>query len=385
MRIAIYGAGKFGQYVLNNIEAQAESGHEVVMFIDNSAKEKQKFVCNKPTVSAEMFLKECTELVDCVFVAVSNKNVQQTMVLSLYTKGYIDIYIVQDYVFLGELDIFDSTGELKSYVKRIQEVRPALPSIGYKIINTCNLKCKRCVECSNIAVDEKILSIDMLVQSLEGLKKRFSEVWYIFIKGGEPFLNPNIEQYIIETRKRFPYAAIRIITNGLLLTGISKRVIDVIRSNGIEIGISEYPPTREVMDKIIEFGLQNEVAVFIERGIRITEFEKILTCTNEDYVTAWENCNDSECYLLSEGRIYTCSIALRNYDWQDYFGLNISESELEECSVDVIKGEESGWDILARIGSPSRICRYCATKPEYVPWEANDGHVNRDEWIVKGE
>lgn len=385
MRIAIYGAGNFGQYVLHSIESQAESRHEVVMFIDNGVGEEEKLICNKQTVSVETFLRAYTESVDCVFVAVSNKNVQQIMVLSLFTKGYADVYIVQDYVFIGKLDIFDQSGSLKSYVKRIQEMKPVLPAIGYKIINTCNLKCKRCVECSNIAVDEKILNIDLLVRSLEGLKKKFSEVWYIFIKGGEPFLNPYIEQYLIETRKRFPYATIRIITNGLLLTRISESVVDAIRSNGIEIGVSEYPPTREIMDKIIEFGAKNEIAIFIERGAQITEFEKILTYKNEDYVTAWKNCNDSECYLLSEGRIYTCSIALRNYDWQDYFGLKISEDELEECSADILKGEESGWDILARIGSPSKVCRYCSTKPEYVPWEVNDEHVNKDEWIVREE
>lgn len=384
MRIAIYGAGKFGQYVLNNIESQTKARHEVVMFIDNSVKE-EKMICNKQAVSVEMFLKAYTGAVDCVFVAVLNKSVQQMMALSLYTKGYIDIYMVQDYVFTGELDVFDQSGKLKSYIRKIQETKPVLPSIGYKIINTCNLKCKRCVECSNIAVDEKILDVDLLVRSLDGLKKKFSEVWYIFIKGGEPFLNPHIEQYLIETRNKFPYATIRIITNGLLLTRLSESVINAVRDNGIEIGVSEYPPTRDIMDKIIEFGLKNEIAIFIEHGAQITQFEKILTYKNEDYVTAWKNCNDSECHLLSEGRIYTCSIALRNYDWQDYFGLKISKDEIEECSADILKGEESGWDILAQIGSPSKICRYCSTKPEYVPWEINDGHVCREEWIVKEE
>lgn len=384
MKIAIYGAGNFGQYVLHNIEEHTGISHKVVLFIDNATDKKQKFICNKPIISLDEFLGHFTKMVDCVFIAVCNKRIQQTMALSLFTKGYTDLYIIQEHVFIGRLDIFGKTGELKSYIRKMQEIKPYLASVGYKVIDTCNLKCKSCIECSNIAIEENILSIDLLVKSLDGLKRKFSEVGYIFIKGGEPFLNANIAQYIKETRKRFPYSSIRIITNGLLLPKISDEIINVIRDNGIEIGISEYPPTREMMDKILDFGLERQIEIFIENEIFITEFEKNLSYTNEDYIAAWENCNDNECHLLANGRIYMCSVALRNYDWRNYFGLNISEDQMEDCSADVINGEEDGWNILAKISQHSKVCKYCSVKPEHVPWEVSGSHVDKDDWIVKG-
>lgn len=382
MNIAIYGAGKFGQYALHNIAAWSECGHKVIMLIDNNVSAS---VCGKPVVSAESFLRDFTQAVDCVFIAVTDRNVQQTLALSLFTKGYRNIYIIHENVYIGKLDIFDEVGKIKSYVKKIQDMSPRLPSVGFKIINTCNLKCKRCIECSNIATEENVLDIDLFIRSLDGLKRKFSGVGYIFIKGGEPFLNPNVEQYVEEARKRFPYAVIRIITNGLLLPKIDRGVFDVIRNCGVQIGVSEYPPTRKMMDQILEIGSENGIEIYIENEIYIEEFEKNLSYTNEDYITAWKNCNDSECHLMANGRIYTCSVMVRNYEWQNYFGLHISEEELEECSADILCGAEDGWEILAKIGAPAKVCKYCSIKPECLPWEISDKHVQKEDWIVKGE
>ena len=80
---------------------------------------------------------------------------------------------------------------------------------------------------------------------LKQLQKLFSTVHSIRLMGGDPLLNPQIENFMLTTRNHFPKAAILIITNGILLPQMSETFWQTCRTCSIEISITVYPPLKE--------------------------------------------------------------------------------------------------------------------------------------------
>ncbi len=92
MKVAIYGAGKYGQYIREAIAFHECAKVSVVSWIDNLIHNKE--ICGLPVYTEKEFLQEHHfESVDAVIVAVRKIDLAQNMTASLLLQGYQQIYI----------------------------------------------------------------------------------------------------------------------------------------------------------------------------------------------------------------------------------------------------------------------------------------------------
>jgi organic radical activating enzyme len=322
--------------------------------------------------------------VDGVLVAAIREDDAQDMVLSLYRENYGEIYIVPNNVWEGELPVVDENRELYSYIKPMDEVLPTLYHIEYHVVDSCNLNCKRCGHFSNIVKGEAFADLEEFRSDLLGLQKRFGNITEFLLLGGEPLLNPDLDEFIYAVKEAFPKTQIIITTNGLLVPSISPKVLKAIQYCGAMIRVSQYPPIKNMIDKILKFGFEHRIKIQI---IKREKFLKFLSLTNTDYVTAWENCRSKTCNFLRNHRLYICPSIVLRYENKDFLGLNNEEKLIYESSADIINGSENGWDVLEKLRKPSFPCRYCAKKWEEVDWELTDKKVPVDkmDWVVDDE
>lgn len=157
MKIAIYGAGKFGEYVGRKIKENVDAGIEISVFIDNNVKYSGLHKCEKPIVDLEDFFRCYVGKVDRIIIAASDAMIAQEMALSLIKQKYFNIYMIPEAVYSGQLPIFFN-GKLASYIKLFDQQKPILPYLEYHVSDFCNLKCKGCGHFSN-RVNEKFFRI----------------------------------------------------------------------------------------------------------------------------------------------------------------------------------------------------------------------------------
>ncbi len=381
MKIAIYGAGKCGEYVLRDIQTNMNAKISCTMFIDNKQEFNGKQKYGIPIINLDDFINLYSQKVSGVLIAASNLQVAQEMVLSLLKHKFTDIFLLPEKALDGKLPIINMSGEFMSYIKSFKFCKPVLPYIEYHVSDFCNLKCKGCGHFSNRISKKQTADLNEFKKSLIGLKKRFKSIEKIRLMGGEPFVNNDLWQFIYETRSFFPYADIRIATNGLLLPNISDVVIKAIKECSIVVDITQYPPTRKIIEKIINFVDKNEIRICL--GEEKTQFVKrVCKDINYDVNKAWENCINQNCHFLRGKYLYPCPAVILRYENKDILEINITKEIVDANSFDLINGEENGWEILNTFSEAFDFCMYCSTETERFEWSTSGTTIKKEDWIV---
>ncbi len=381
MKIAIYGAGRFGEYIARQIQECENAKVECALFIDNNPIYSGGRKCGIPIVNVKDFLTSFREM-GGVLIASADLFTAQEMAVSLLNYGYTEIYMIPNTVLDGELPIINKEGELMAYIKHFKYCKPSLPYVEYHVSDFCNLKCKRCGHFSNLVTEKKFPDIGEFRDAITGLSKKFANIRMFRLMGGEPFVNPDLDLFIYEVRKAFPYTDIRVVSNGLLLPRTEEHMIEAIRRCGAVISISQYPPTRRMVENILEFAWQNNVE--IEIGTNITEFFAGLKSNGadtEDIRKVYQECESKTCYFLRKERLYGCPAIILLYENREFFGLDISEEDVYRNSFHVMDGTENGWEILKKLSRPNEFCKYC-TERKWFDWSISDEKAKREDWMV---
>lgn len=386
MKIAIYGAGKCGEYIISELKNSKQGKVSCSLFIDNNPAYAGKQKLDTPIVSLEDFLNTYRQEVDGVLVAASNQFMMQEMTLSLLNENYDSIYLTYPKTLEAVLPVLNKDGDFVSYIKPYAECKPVLPYLEYHVSDYCNLKCKGCRHFSNMVSDKIYPKIEDFRDSLMELSKRFKNIVRIRLMGGEPFTNPNLCDFIYAAKRFFPYADIRIVTNGLLLPQIDKNKMGgAFRECNVGIDLSQYPPTREMLEKIIEFTEENNIDILISKKIQ-KFIRRMDSHVNDDYKAAFENCGSNQCHFLRDKRLYLCGIVKLLYENKEFFGLDISEQFVNDNSIDLVHGNEDGWEILRKISFPSEACKYCSTDFDEFDWCISGDNINKEDWLInRGE
>lgn len=98
--------------------------------------------------------------------------------------------------------------------------------------------------------EKKLPDTASRIHDIEILKDKFTHIIKFFLLGGEPFLNPEINTYVTETRKLLPYTMIQVVTNGLLIPKLDGDVLKTLYDNDIIVSVSEYLPTHRMIKDI---------------------------------------------------------------------------------------------------------------------------------------
>ena len=230
-----------------------------------------------------------------------------------------------------------------------------LPFLETMITQVCNLSCQGCTNYSDL----KHFGYVSWDQGREWLEP-WTELLTIpdfGIMGGEPLINPDVENWIIGVRKLLPNAQIRFTTNGLLLNKWPN-LLKVLQ----DIGNCVFKISVHVNDEALEDTIQNifsqyqwqEVTEYgihrwkTDRGVRfqINRPEYFLKTFQGEYSNmkphysqpskAFDLCVQKTCPLLYKDRIYKCSTSallldtLNKFDrpnwdqWEQYIESGIS-------------------------------------------------------------
>lgn len=380
MRIAIYGAGKCGEYIYKEIKMCRNSKIECSLFIDNNSDYYRGRKYDKPVVKLDCFINSYRKSVDYVFIAVSDMFVAQDMVVSLLNNDYDKIYLMPEWIWEARLPVLNVNGNFRSYIKNYNFFKPCLRYLEYHVSDYCNLKCKRCGHYSNLVTEKTFPNIGEFQESLNGLSKKFKNIRTFRLMGGEPFVNPDMDLYIYKVRDIFPYADIRIVSNGLLFPKVNERTVNSIKECGAIIDISQYPPTRDKIEDILEFLDENQLKYTIGREVK-QFFSQLSENGSENLEKSFSNCCSKTCHFLRRNRLHPCPSVALTYENREFLNLDISEEIVFKNSFDLINGKESGWEMLKKMFSPNDFCGYC-TDMKWYKWSISKD-IKKEDYFVK--
>lgn len=343
----------------------------------------RKVYFNDPDIRTKAFNlipRSAFDDVDMIFLVCDDNSQQIFYKTSDYAARLMEIgiskykiFIVPYVMCIAELPMFVD-GELSPLCKKLADVKPVMRYMEYQVTDFCNLKCKRCEHLANYVKKLEFVGAEYFRFCLERLSEKFENITTFRIMGGEPLLCRNLHEYINAVHEVFPYSQIKIVTNGLLYKNITPEIISAIKNSGAEIQVSQYPPSREIADKIIAFCRYNGLKLYISSPVK--EFsQRTISDKSTDVKKTWAICLSKHCRFLRNTTLYPCWYvwAYSHPEFQDIITKEraVTESECAEVSYDLTKNlDADGWDILAAIDGPMELCRKCGDKHLFFKWES---------------
>lgn len=288
------------------------------------------------------------------------------------------------------LNIVEVNNSIMNLVQR--QLTPQAPNeliIQVNISDHCNLNCKMCTHFSPISQKE-FYSFEQYKKDIAKLGELFDHnIGHVILMGGEPLLNPQLEEYIKETRSSFPKCHISVHTNGILLPNAEN-----LKSGNLWLTCKEYDvgvtytiyPLKIDYKKIEEtakkYGVRTfsfvEAANINEKRDKMLSREPLSTTYSadpEDYIMCYRL---NTCTNLRDGKIFSCPTVAYINKINDKFGLDfkISESDF----IDIYKVQTPD-EICNFISHRIPFCRNCQQKINTyeIPWQRSK--QKKDEWI----
>lgn len=378
MKVAIFGAGKAGQYLYSQINKFA-SDISVDAFIDSKMDEKVS-VEGVSLYRPNEYLKNAS--VDAVIIAAGAQKAVLEMTQTIRKNGIYDIYVLQDIAGKNKLPLFFNGDFISTRIRKLRfsEEKPSLPYFEMPIIDSCNLNCKGCLFGCNRNGVQEYMTLEEIEKDFKRMAELFEDIPWIRILGGEPLLHPEIKKVMELCRKVFGDSEIDLCTNGLLIPKLDDDILESFVKNRITIHISGYKPTYKMMPQIEErlskFNLDYTV-------LKRDKFYKFYTINDKnDPNLSHGKCMSSGCRELYKGRLSKCSGALAFTRLNEQFGTNY-EVKRNVDWFDIHDQTINAWDIERALNQPAAICKYCSdNKMEYFDWSNNEKACLED-YIIK--
>ncbi len=253
----------------------------------------------------------------------------------------------------------------------------------------CNLNCKYCFHFSCIA-EKEFYELDRFKQDMAQMAAVFKgHLKNIQLLGGEPLLNPQVNEYIKVTRKLFPKSTISLLTNATLLDNMDKDFWVNLNENNVNIVPSIYPVKinwASIIDKAKKYNViiygdyncQEELRVDTVDKYRKNKFLKLEL--NEKGNVGVDNSNCSRkfrCNNMYHGKFYPCSAIVYVRHLNKKFNTNFVVTENDYIDLYKVKNINEVKEFLKK---PQPFCdNYCKVCPKKVDWELVKEHT-LSEW-----
>jgi hypothetical protein len=195
-----------------------------------------------------------------------------------------------------------------------QEIRQVMPpKTAVRVMNAldvllterCNLKCKCCEVLVQHFTEPRHIPLGQLMRETDAVFAKFDFVRDIHVLGGEPFIYPQIAEYMdFLARYRDRIGSLYVITNGTILP--KKAVLDAIQGADAFILISDYGALSRKKDALVR--LANDKGI----GAQITDYpwlyENQLVYDDEGSAQRkFDDCYERKhIYTIRDGKIYYC-------------------------------------------------------------------------------
>lgn len=371
MNIAIWGAGKFGQFIIQQL---INKPNIVIKYIIDKRATELKEVFGIPVVTPETFKNNFTEDVAVVLIAFVNSmlNIKELKGQKIKKFG-----IVSDLVYRYGTMLSDNILEDRQIVwaDDINDNLPVLSLLETNVVDYCNLNCKGCSHFSNIFPKGSKVAFETFEKDVCRLSHEVNIMQFNLL-GGEALLSNELEDYIRCLAEYMPATKIQLVTNGILIPKQSSDRMRFFEQNNVYISITEYPPTARMREEIIK--TLNQYGIHFEMRQLVSTFGKNIDVSGKN--DPWEAqriCRESRCHFLREGKIYKCPFsALGNYFFMHYhIPLRFDEG------IDIY-GEENDWkEIINNLNEePVKQCRFCGAE-ERFSW-AVSMNPKKEEWMI---
>ncbi len=261
--------------------------------------------------------------------------------------------------------------------------------IGIHLAEHCNLKCKYCGHFSCIA-EKEFYDLDKFQQDMKQMsfvfKKRLGDMQLF---GGEPLLNPKINEYVKISRKYFPKTSINIITNGVLLDDMNESFWKTLNQNNVQIVPSIYPVKinwKSILDKAEKYN----VGIYADRGhnkkitpdnidkFRITVFGKMTLSKSSGNEMDRSKCEQKfVCNSMHDGKLYPCATIAYIRHLNKKFNTDFVVTEKDYLDLYKIKNTDDVKHFMETPVLP--FCRYCKKGTAGMKWENTSEHA-LSEW-----
>jgi hypothetical protein len=257
---------------------------------------------------------------------------------------------------------------------------PDLEFLEVMVINACNLSCAGCTTFSDL----KHAGYVSWKQGYDWLKPWTDRINIeaIGMMGGEPLMNPELQQWLCGIRELLPQAQIRVVTNGLLLHK-NWWILDLLDTLGNSVlKISQHVDDPILTDAIDQIFSSRDWKSIHEHGIdrwicssglrfQIARPKQFLKTFRGDYAdamphdsdpdSAFSICVQKKCPLLFNGKIWKCGTAaltppmLERFNWPN-------RSHWEPFVVPGLESTCNDQELnrfINNFGKPNLLCKQC--------------------------
>ena len=264
--VFIFGACRNGYKIKKFIEIK--SGEKADYYIDNNKKKQGLDLDGIKVISFEHVLEiiRNEKGIHKILVALLNPEV---VIDQIRDSGIIaDVFVLTRKFFAN----FEQCNLIPDILCKIDYSLHRLDYLEVHVAHHCNLKCKGCGHMSN-KIPPQFPDFEQYRKDLARLKTFFWGVKRFRLMGGEPLLNPQLPEYIRETRRTFPDANIRVVSNGLLIPTVNDEIFYAMKEECVGFDISCYHPTAKIRGNIelrcveneIPYDFSEEIDYFFER------------------------------------------------------------------------------------------------------------------------
>lgn len=244
-----------------------------------------------------------------------------------------------------------------------------------QLVDHCNLNCKGCSHFSPIS-KPFFLDLQVFKKDLTQLKKTVTNIKQLRLMGGEPFLHPHLIDFLEISRYLYPSDKIAIVTNGILLEKIKKKLWKSMTENRIEIHVTVYPSKKH--DVKSQLYLLKTQKIIHEIEYRDTFFKNINLNEKRDNKESISICRSKNyCPALKDGKIFQCSglgniPVLLNY-------INFNEYSKPQ-GLDIYDKDFNFNRLMTFLNTPDPLCSHCFYAHESYPWSLSN--KDKGEWLI---
>lgn len=341
MEYIIYGAGKYGQWLVSNF--QERDGVRFQGFIDVN---KRGRLDGLPIFTIDEARKE-----QKVIISIRKPEVVRTVNDNLRNWGFENIFWYDNISYAEKLE--DALIDTSSWGENV------LPYVEMHVSDCCNLNCKGCTHFSPL-FNSLNANLENAMNDVKKLMRKVSHIMVFRLLGGEPFLNSELGNYVESLRSMLPDTCIQIVTNGLLIPKVKSEILECIRKNHVIVSISNYPPTKEKISEIMSCLDKHGVRYVISRYEDKAVFNKPLSIIPD--IGYHYKCMSEGCVNIYNGKIARCPTLMYIFKFNHVFGTHLPEDGIVDLCDNL-----SGIQLLEKLNQPVPLCKHCIDNE--IPWQ----------------
>lgn len=261
--------------------------------------------------------------------------------------------------------------------------RPYMEYLIFNILDHCNLNCKGCDHFACIA-DTYIVPYETVHNDIKRMAELFhhDNISQIAVMGGEPLLHPELLKILQDVRENFPYAIIRLTTNGLFLLKQDDAFWKICRDYKITIVNTKYPINLDYEQMKRKCSEENVRFNFFEgtgdETVKTISKKTISLDGTEDPVKRFAECNISNYgNFVMEGKFYGCPFCPQSYRiFNKKFNQHLRLTSKDFLDIYKVHDMQEIFEFAAK---PKPYCRYCSDLVRWFEWEQSKKEMS--EWV----